>query len=300
MKNLSKSTKAKILIGFLVASMVFTPMAIIDPTATAITDSVYVNEEGKLSASEVEEHEDYSGLGYGNAFDMFGEMSVSQEDVTEPTVETTQSATKLYQVAVKKGQKTPTQPGSKAKIETTTTKPMDRPEPVTLSYGQVGKDMDVKGTKLRSIDTPDDVSQKRQYNSGYLIPIKDPDPNYKYDGMAVPMTAEDLNIAERLVMGEAGSMGFYGCCLVAQSIRDTYYYGHFKSVEAVRKGYRYDGRLTVAPNSAAKRAVKYILQEGHSVIQHRILYFYNPKLCQSKFHESQNYILTYKDVRFFD
>ena len=118
--------------------------------------------------------------------------------------------------------------------------------------------------------------------------------------MKVEMTDKDLDIAGRLVMGEAGSMGFYGCCLVAQAIRDTYYYAGFKSVDAVRKGYGYDGSIKHKPNEAAKKAVKYILQQGHSAVQHRLLYLYNPRLCESKFHERQDYILTYKDVRFFD
>ncbi|MGN1132644.1 MAG: hypothetical protein ACI4RL_07020, partial [Ruminococcus sp.] len=99
---------------------------------------------------------------------------------------------------------------------------------------------------------------------------------------------------------EAGSMGFYGCCLVAQAIRDTYYYGNFKSINAVRIGYGYDGSIKHKPNEAAKKAVKYILKDGNSAIQHRILYFYNPRLCVSKWHESKDYLLTYKDVRFFD
>ena len=298
MKNISRSIKVKILIGFLVAVIVLTPMAVIDPQVTAITDAVYVDEEGKLSEGEAQNEDDYSGLGYGNAFDMFGEMSVTkEEESTEPVVTTTQSSTKAYQVAVKKGEKTPTQPGSEVEIVTTTKK---LPETDKLSYEKVGNNMDVKGTKLRTIGTPSEKSQIKQLSSGYLLAIKNPDQNYKYDGLSVEMTPEDLNIAERLVMGEAGSMGFYGCCLVAQSIRDTYYYGHFKSVEAVRKAYKYDGKLTFTPNSAAKKAVQYILKEGHSAVQHRILYFYNPKLCVSKFHESQNYILTYKDVRFFD
>ena len=51
---------------------------------------------------------------------------------------------------------------------------------------------------------------------------------------------------------------------------------------------------------STRKAVKYILEGGHSAVQHRILYFYNPRLCESKWHESQDYLLTYKDVRFFD
>ena len=153
---------------------------------------------------------------------------------------------------------------------------------------------------MRTLSEPSESSKKRQLSAGYLIAIKNPDPNYQYDGVKIKMTDKDLDIAGRLVMGEAGSMGFYGCCLVAQAIRDTYVMGNFKSIDAVRTGYGYDGSIKYKPNDAARKAVKYILEEGHSAIQHRILYFYNPRLCESKWHESQDYLLTYKDVRFFD
>jgi hypothetical protein len=292
---MNKKVKIRLLICFMVAVFVITPLAVLYPNVTAITDSMYENEEGDLSDGDVDISDDYSGLGYGNAFDMFGDISFTQQ-ATEPEVTTVQSATKQYQVAKKKNSKTPTEPGSKEAIVTTTTKPVK----ALLNYKDVGKNENVKGEKLRTLSAPSQASKNKQLSAGYLIAIKNPDSNYAYDGKSVEMTEKDLDIAGRLVMGEAGTMGFYGCCLVAQAIRDTYYYGHFKSIEAVRTGYGYDGKLKNKPNAAAKKAVKYILQEGHSVIQHRILYFYNPRLCASDFHEKQNYLLTYKDVRFFD
>ena len=48
----------------------------------------------------------------------------------------------------------------------------------------------------------------------------------------------------------------------------------------------------------ARRGIKKM--GNHDAVQHRILYMYNPLLVASEFHESQNYILTYEDVRFFD
>lgn len=290
---MSKSVKTKILIFFLVAFISLTPLVVLFPRVTAITDYAYEDEKGNLE-SPIED--EYYGMGYGNAFDMFGEATVPETTLAETSA--TQSSTKEYQVAVKKNKRTPTEPGSKENISTTTT--TREYETETLDYYSVGKNQNIKGEKLRTLPEPSSDSKKRQLSKGYLIAIKNPDPDYKYDGKAVEMTEKDLDIAERLVMGEAGTMGFYGCCLVAQAIRDTYYYGNFKSIDAVRKGYGYDGSIKHKPNSAARKAVKYILKEGNSAIQHRILYFYNPRLCVSKWHESQDYLLTYKDVRFFD
>ncbi|MGN0462875.1 MAG: hypothetical protein ACI4HZ_10595 [Ruminococcus sp.] len=289
---MSKSVRTKILIFFLVAFIALTPMAVLYPRVTALTDYAYEDEKGNL---EDPVYDEYSGMGYGNAFDMFGELT-TPETTEQLNTTTTQSTTKEYQVAVKKNERTPTEPGSKEVISTTKSKFEDG----TLDYNSVGKNQNIKGEKLRTLPKPSEESKNSQLSKGYLIAIKNPDPNYKYNGKAVDMTEKDLDIAERLVMGEAGTMGFYGCCLVAQAIRDTYYYGNFKSINAVRIGYGYDGSIKHKPNAAARKAVKYILKQGNSAIQHRILYFYNPRLCVSKWHESRDYLVTYKDVRFFD
>lgn len=292
---MSKSVQIKILISFIVAVFVITPLAVIFPQVTALTENAYEKEKGEITEiTPAEEAKLESYAGSGNAFDMFGEVAVSNDDITVTTTVATEPSTKLYQAAVKKNDITPTQPGVDEEIATTS------PQETTLPYEKVGKNMDVRGRKLKTLPAPSDASKNNQLSKGYLVAIKNPDPDYAYDGKSVEMTEKDLDIAGRLIMGEAGTMGFYGCCLVAQAIRDTYYYGHFDSINAVRKGYGYDGSIKHKPNAAAKKAVKYILQEGHSAIQHRILYFYNPRLCSSSFHENHNYLLTYKDVRFFD
>lgn len=286
---MSKSIKIRLLIVFLVVAITITPLAILYPRVTALTEGAYKDEIGALDNTG----DEYVGMGYGNAFDMFGEAEVSTENQNE-TETTTQSSTKKYQVAVKKNDRTPTEPGSEELISTTkSTEP-------TLDYYHVKKNQDVKGTKLRTLPEPSESSKKSQLSAGYLIAIKNPDPNYKYDGVKIKMTEKDLDIAGRLVMGEAGTMGFTGCCLVAQAIRDTYVMGNFKSINDVRIKYGYDGSIKYKPNSDAKKAVKYILEQGHSAVQHRVLYFYNPRLCESKWHESKEYLITYKDVRFFD
>lgn len=289
---MSKAVKTKILIVFLVAVISLTPLAVLYSGVTALTDVAYINEEGNLDYSQ----EENIGMGYGNAFDMFGEVEVTTT-VPQTTVSTTQSPTKQYEVAKEKNTVSPTEPGSKENISTTTPSTV---APATLSYNQVGKDQDVTGKKLSTLPPPSEASKNAQLSAGYLIAIRNPDPNYPYNGVSLDLTEKDIDIAGRLIMGEAGTMGFYGCCLVAQAIRDTYVMGNFKSIDAVRKGYGYDGSIKYKPNAAASKAVKYILQEGHSVVQHRLLYFYNPRLCQSRWHETRNYILTYKDVRFFD
>lgn len=110
---MSKSMKVRLLIVFLVVAITLTPLAILYPRVTALTEIAYEDEKGSLNSDESDE---YVGMGYGNAFDMFGEAEISSntQQVTEPT---TQSSTKQYQVAVKKNHRTPTEKGSEEQIK---------------------------------------------------------------------------------------------------------------------------------------------------------------------------------------
>ena len=146
---------------------------------------------------------------------------------------------------------------------------------------------------------------KRTYSTtktqGGLLDIAKPDPNYT--GTAIKVTGSDRDILERLVMGEAGNQGFEGAALVAQCIRDMYLAGGFSSVDAVRRNCGYSGSLKRTPNQDVLDAVSYIFDQGGYAVKHRIFYFYSPANMSngySKFHESQNNIINYKDHKFFD
>ena len=100
-------------------------------------------------------------------------------------------------------------------------------------------------------------------------------------------------------MGEAGGEGFAGCAILAQTIRDNWIRGGYSSAEAVRTGCGYYG-WNSGTNSDVEAAINYIFDEGQNAVQHRICFMYNPVLCESGWHETQNYITTYGDVRYFD
>jgi hypothetical protein len=143
---------------------------------------------------------------------------------------------------------------------------------------------------------------KRGYSlsrtQGGLIDIINPDPNYT--GKAIRVTGNDRSILEHLVMGEAGNQGFEGAALVAQAIRDMYVLGGYSSVESVRRNCGYAGSLKNTPNQDVLDAVSFIFDQGGYAVKHRVLYFYAYKTSSSKFHESQNLVVQYKDHRFFD
>ena len=144
--------------------------------------------------------------------------------------------------------------------------------------------------------TPADYNA--QWNAGYLVAIDNPDPTYECG--QVILSDGDRDLLERLCMGEFGSGGFVGAALIAQAVKDAMCFDGYTSVQSIIDGCHYTGRTDIGTNEACKQAVRYIFDENHDAVQHRIMYMYNPYIVQSAFHESQNYILTYQDVRFFD
>lgn len=144
--------------------------------------------------------------------------------------------------------------------------------------------------------TPADYNA--QWNAGYLVAIDNPDTTYCCG--QVTLCDEDRDLLERLCMGEFGSGGFVGASLIAQAVKNAMCFDGYTSVASVIKDCKYTGRTDLEPNDECVQAVEYIFDENHDAVQHRIMYMYNPNLVQSAFHESQNYILTYQEVRFFD
>ena len=145
-------------------------------------------------------------------------------------------------------------------------------------------------------ETP--ASYSDQWDLGYLIAVDNPDTSYAC--AKITLTDEDRDLLERLCMGEFGTGGFIGASLIAQCVKDSMSFESFTSVAEVIRENRYDGSTEVGTNEECRQAVRYIFDENHDAVQHRILYMYNPYLVQSSFHESQNFILSYAGVRFFD
>ncbi len=145
-------------------------------------------------------------------------------------------------------------------------------------------------------DAPADY--QTQWDMGYLIAIDNPDTTYMC--ASVTLTEEDRDLLERLCMGEFGSGGFIGACLIAQSVKDAMCFDGYSSVAEVIRECRYTGSTDMGTNDECRQAVRYIFDENHDAVQHRLMYMYNPRMVQSNFHESQNFILSYSGIRFFD
>lgn len=112
------------------------------------------------------------------------------------------------------------------------------------------------------------------------------------------LTDEERKIVEAVVAAEAGGEDFDGQALVAQCILNT----------AEAKGMRPDDvvlapKQYTTPNyerrSLVEDAVAAVFDEGYTVTDEPIQYFYAPELCSSKWHESQRFVIEHGCHRFF-
>lgn len=121
-----------------------------------------------------------------------------------------------------------------------------------------------------------------------------------YHGQSIVLDSENRHTLECLVMGEAGNQGFIGAALVAQTIHDTMLNDGDFNVNSIRIKHGYTGSIDNEPNDDVKQAVAFIFDKGGMAVQHRLIYFYAPKVTSSDFHENQKFIVTYKGHKFFD
>lgn len=137
----------------------------------------------------------------------------------------------------------------------------------------------------------------------YLLQIPNEDDNYVGTTQFCKdnLTEENWRLLNFTVMGEAGDQGFIGACLVAQSIRDHLVNDETSNVAKVLEAHGYKGRSKKIPeNESVRNAIDYIFNQGGNAVKHRVLRFYAPALCSSEWHEKQDYLVTYKDHKFFD
>ena len=221
------------------------------------------------------------------------------EKATKKTAETTtEKATKK---SVEKATEAVTEKATKKPAKKITEKITQVPtEPSTeVSTVKVSEKKDTVVPTEKSTQLTEELQNlyNEQYERGYLIPIDNPD--YLYSTGQVILCEADKELACQIVMGEAGGEGFEGCCLVAQCLKDSMVFLNYNSIAEVQKKCRYDG-FREEYSQTAKDAVEYIFDQNRSAVAHRILFFYATDLCTSEWHESQLYVLTRRNSKFFD
>lgn len=112
-----------------------------------------------------------------------------------------------------------------------------------------------------------------------------------------PLTDAERDVVERVVMAEAGGESFEGQMLVAQCILNAAEKRGVDPSEAVVL-YSYT-KSRPDPTQCVKDAVAAVFDRGETVVDEPILYFYNPALVTSDFHESQIFVIEEGGHRFF-
>lgn len=107
----------------------------------------------------------------------------------------------------------------------------------------------------------------------------------------------ERDVVERVVMAEAGGESFEGQMLVAQCILNAAEKHGVEPSEAVVL-YSYT-KSRPDPTQRVKDAVAAVFDRGETVVDEPILYFYNPALVTSDFHESQIFVIEEGGHRFF-
>lgn len=108
---------------------------------------------------------------------------------------------------------------------------------------------------------------------------------------------QERDLIERVVMAESGGESYEGQMLVCQCILNACEIDDIRPAEAIKK-YAY-AKSRPEPSESIKRAVSAVFDKGERVTDEAIVYFYAPKLVKSKFHESQKFVLTEGNHKFF-
>lgn len=111
------------------------------------------------------------------------------------------------------------------------------------------------------------------------------------------LSESERRIAECIVQGEAGGEDLKGKMLVAQCLLNACVESDIQPSKA-RVQLKYSGWKTNVSDET-KRAVREVFDNGYQVVKEPILYFYAPKLCTSKWHETQDFVIEHGCHRFF-
>lgn len=120
----------------------------------------------------------------------------------------------------------------------------------------------------------------------------EPAPVYYYT-----LTAKERDLVERVVMAEAGGESYKGQMAVAQCILNAAELRDLRPVGVVEE-LQYT-KARPEPTESVKRAVAAVFDDGATVFDRDVIYFYAPAICRSSWHESQVYVTTIGCHRFF-
>lgn len=110
---------------------------------------------------------------------------------------------------------------------------------------------------------------------------------------------DNYDYVVRVVMQESGNQSLEGQMAVAQCIATTAEVEGKSLYEVVTTPGQYASPYPGQPNESVVEACERVFINGERVVDADIRWFYNPKKCTSKWHESKTYVTTIGDHRFF-
>lgn len=111
------------------------------------------------------------------------------------------------------------------------------------------------------------------------------------------LTETERNLIKRVVMGEAGNQPFEGQMAVAETILNSCELDGLRPAEVIEK-YSYTSSRP-EPTESVSEAVAAVFDRGESIVGSDVQFFYAPARCTSIWHESQRYVMTIADHKFF-
>ncbi len=117
------------------------------------------------------------------------------------------------------------------------------------------------------------------------------------DSVYFRLSESERRIAECIVQGEAGGEDLKGKMLVAQCLVNACIESNIQPSQA-RVQLKYAGWKENVSDET-RQAVREVFDNGYQVVSEPILYFYAPKLCTSKWHETQDFVIEHGCHRFF-
>ena len=275
--NKKSSNKRKGFKAFSFIIAITLVLAVLVIPTTTLAPNVNAFEDSRAASYSIGDIDEFSAVVANNCVEVTT-TPITQEVTT--VAETTEEATKPTEKKVEE-------------IATEATEAETKTEEVVVI--ETPEYVDVEVEEVTEVITETETEDSTTSTGYYLINISNPDPNY--NPKRVNLSTADRAKLERLVMGEAGSMGYNGCALVAQAIRDAMNRSNTSSVDRIISEYKYYAPTNKEPNLTVKDAVSFIFDENGSAVQHRVLCFYTGT---SAWHETQTFVVGCGNVRFFD
>lgn len=111
------------------------------------------------------------------------------------------------------------------------------------------------------------------------------------------ITDEERALIEQVVSAESRGEPYDGQVAVTQCILNACLKDDITPEQAIKK-YKYTS-ARVEPTRSVREAVAAVFDRGEGVTEEPILYFYNPAIVDSEFHESQTFVIEIANHKFF-